>query len=120
MRPRPLPCAGRLPADADGRYPSDLLLAAKRSPAYRRLRCHLDGPCPEDVWADGPRDAFVVFRLRPGTSATHVGFALDRRRREVTRVRLLSIGPWTVAGSEVTLAPCGDCRPAVTDREVSG
>ena len=79
----------------------------KRSAAYRRLRCHLATPCPDDVWADGARQAFALFSLRADVVwGTHLAFAVDRIHAEVTRLRTLELSDEMVRGREVTLPPC--------------
>jgi hypothetical protein len=95
----------------------------KRSAAYRRLRCHLAAPCPDDVWADGARDAFALFSLRPDVAwGTHLAFAVDRIHAEVTRLRTLQLTDEMVRGREVTLPPCAastrEMTPAAARREV--
>lgn len=80
----------------------------KRSPAYRRYRCHLADTCPQDAWTDGAREGFALFGLRgAGRPLTHLVFAVDRRRGEVTSVRALLLRDDAVTGVDpARLPPC--------------
>jgi len=60
---------------------------------------------------DGSRQAFIVFGLAATKVGTHIGFALDRIRGEVTHVRVLRLTPGHVEGRDIdVLEPCGDRR----------